>query len=84
MSDDAVASGAASRAPKATRPARLPDSLGALRLGTEDAQELGDRHALLELDLVEVHGEHSVMREPQITVPLAHGVSHDEARFQSG
>lgn len=84
MSDDAVDRGVASRAPKATRPARLPDSLGALRLRAEDAQELGDRHALLELDLVEVHGEHSVMRELKITVPLAHGVSHAEACFQSG
>ena len=84
MPNHIVVSPAASRAPKPTRPARLLDRLGTLRLCAEDAEELGDRHALLELDLVEVHGARSLMTKHQITGSLAHGVIHAEARFQSG
>ena len=43
------------RAAKPLRPTQALESLGALRFGTEVAQKLRDRHAMLELDLVARH-----------------------------
>ena len=61
--------------PKASRSARLRNCRDALRLGAEAVEELGDRHAALELDSVVGHGAHSVGMIAQINKALAHRMS---------
>lgn len=56
MTDAVVLSRITSRTPEALRPAGLSNGFGALRLGAEARQELRDRHAGLELDMVRRHG----------------------------
>jgi hypothetical protein len=75
MAHDIVIGRTAPRAAKPDRPARRLQRVGALRLGTEAAQELGDRHAGLELDWVEGHGARSIVRQRQLMGSQAHGVS---------
>ena len=56
VADNVVLSRTTSRTPEALRPAGMPNGLGALRLGAEARQELRNRHAGLELDVVGGHG----------------------------
>ena len=71
VTDDIVVGYATTRTTKAIWPAGLLDRFGALRLGAEAAQELSDRHAVLELDLVEGHGLRSAVSGPQLTAENA-------------
>ena len=75
MANHVVGVAGALRAPKAARPASPLHRLGALRLGAKAVQEFGQRHAVLELDGVVGHGARSVMKWPQPTRRVAHGVS---------
>ena len=85
VADNIVIGACAARTPKTVRPTRLLDGLGALRLGAEAVQELGNRDAALELNSVESHGALSVlMKRVQVMTSQAHGMSLAEAGFQSG
>ena len=75
VADNIVFGHSTTRATEAVRPAGQLDRLDALRFGAETAQEFGDRHAGLELNLLVGHEARSVMRSTQITASLAHGVS---------
>ena len=81
VADHVVITAGAARAPKPLRPTHGLDRLGALRLGAKAAKEFRDRHALLELDLVEGHGAHPTLRGLQVSGSQAHGVSLAEAGF---
>lgn len=81
VADDVVVKVIAARTPEAVRPTRLLDCLGALRLSAEAVQELGNRHAVLELNLVQGHGARSVVRQAQAMASPAHGMSLAEAGF---
>ena len=81
VADHIVITAGTARAPKALRPAHGLDRLSALRLGAKAAKEIRDRHAVLELNLVEGHGAHPTVRRLQISESQAHGVSLAEARF---
>ena len=81
VADNTVPGCAAARAAKAVRPARALDRLGALRFGAKDAEELGNRNALLKLDSVVGHGMRSVLTRPHATGSLAHRVSLAETSY---
>ena len=70
LAEDAVIGAVATRATESIRPSRLLD-----RLGAEGLKEFWNGHAVLELDLVEGHVVHSLVRELQLTGPLAHRLS---------
>lgn len=53
--DDTVIDGVTTRTAKSTRPTHSIERLGALHLATKAVKELGNRHAVLELDDWEVH-----------------------------
>ena len=63
VTDNVVGVRIAARAIKPRRPARSQHALNALRLAPKAGQELRDRHALLELNLVGCHGVVSVEGE---------------------
>ena len=75
MAHDIVLGRTAARAPKAIRPTGDLDRLGALRLGPKLAEELQDRHAVLQLDCAERHGARALMRQAQPMGSGAHSVS---------
>ena len=81
VADHIVITAGTARAPKALRPAHGLDRLSALRLGAKAAKEIRDRHAVLELNLVEGQGVHPTVRGLQISGSQAHGVSLAEAGF---
>ena len=60
---------AATRADKATRPARTQHGLTARRLGAKGLQELGQGHTVLELDGVVGHGGSSGVGDCLKTTP---------------
>ncbi len=73
--DDAVLPAIATRAGEAIRPARASHCVGARRFGAEALQELGQRHALLELDLVVSHSSHCIVMGVPSTGWIPHWVS---------
>ena len=81
VADHIVITAGAARAAKPLRPTRSLDRLSALRLGAKAAKEFRDRHAVLELNLVEGHGVHPAVRGLQISESHAHGASLAEAGF---
>ncbi len=81
VADTIVIAAGAARAAKSLRPARGLDRFGALRLGAKAAKEFRNRHAVLELNLVEGHDAHPTVRRLQISESQAHGVSLAEAGF---
>ena len=81
VADHIVITAGAARTAKSLRPARGLDRFGALCLGAKATKEFRNRHAVLELNLVEGHGAHPIVRRPQISESQAHGVSLAEAGF---
>ena len=81
VADHIVITAGAARTAKSIRPARGLDRFGALCLSAESTKEFRNRHAVLELDLVEGHDAHPTVRGLQISGSQAHGVSLAEAGF---
>ena len=80
MADDLVLSGVAARAPKPLRPAVRHQRLGALGFGAVAVEELGQEHAVLELDSVRGHRWLPFGDRGQLMRPVAHQMSLSELR----
>jgi hypothetical protein len=68
LAEDAVFAAVATRTTEFLRPSRLLDCCGALRLSVRSLKEICYRHATLDLDLVEGHEAHSLVRGLQLQV----------------
>ena len=84
VTDNVVGGRIAAGAMKPRRPARSLHALNALRLAPKAGQELRDRHALLELNLVGCHGVVSVEGERHFRPATSSNSEPAEASFQSG
>lgn len=62
MPDDVGIGAVATWAAKALRPTRPHERFGAPALGADAAKELGERHAVLELNSIEGQGARSAVR----------------------